>query len=396
MTVQWRKDRRAALAMTGLMLTVTLVLIFYLNFKYGFSIKANVPGLDHEVRERDYFYIVSFLLWGVWVAIGLGTLFAGAQEALRTRLEPRAAWLGAAPLLLLAGIPLVGNRLTASRAGETLARDFAYDMLQSVAPNAILITAGDNDLFPLWYAQEVEGTRRDVVLVNQSLMNTDWHIRQTLRRAPQPFDVEHAVGPWRGMDPPLPTKPVLNLSMAAVDSLPLVFQLDRRSSFKFGDVTATLEQGVYERQTLVTLMLIRDNLGTRPIYFARTTGNTGDQLGLTQYLVSEGFARRLMPTPLTESDSVVYIQPLGWVDLKRSEELLFDVYHPESAARARPRGWIDTPSENILTLYYVTYALFGEILKQVADSTKPEELRLAKVSSDFAQRMLMNTSFRGR
>lgn len=396
MIVQWRKDRRAALAMTGLMFTVTLLLIFYLNFKYGFSIRPNEQGLDHEVRERDYFYIVSFLLWGVWVALGLGALFASLQQTLRTRLTPRAAWLGAAPVLLLAVVPLAGNRLTASRAGETLARDFAYDMLQSVAPYAILITAGDNDLFPLWHAQEVEGIRRDVVLVNQSLMNTDWHVRQILRRPVYPFDVEHAVGPWRGMEPPAPTKPVLNLSMAGVDSLPLVFQIDRRSSFRFGDVTATLAPGVYERQILVTLMLIRDNLGTRPIYFARTTGGTGDQLGLTQYLVSQGFARRLMPRPVTESDSVTYIQPLGWVDLKRSEELLFDVYHPESAARARPRGWIDTPSENILTLYYVTYALFGEILKQVADSTKPEEARLAKVSSDFAQRMLMNTSFRGR
>ncbi len=198
MIVQWRKDRRAALAMTGLMFTVTLLLIFYLNFKYGFSIRPNEQGLDHEVRERDYFYIVSFLLWGVWVALGLGALFASLQQTLRTRLTPRAAWLGAAPVLLLAVVPLAGNRLTASRAGETLARDFAYDMLQSVAPYAILITAGDNDLFPLWHAQEVEGIRRDVVLVNQSLMNTDWHVRQILRRPVYPFDVEHAVGPWRG------------------------------------------------------------------------------------------------------------------------------------------------------------------------------------------------------
>jgi hypothetical protein len=293
-------------------------------------------------------------------------------------------------------VPLVGNRLTASRAGETLARDFAYDMLQSVAPYAILITAGDNDLFPLWHAQEVDGVRPDVVLVNQSLMNTDWHVRQILRRPVHPFDLEHAVGPWRNDTVATPTNPILDLSMAGVDSLPLVFQLDRKSSFKFGDVTATLQPGVYERQILITLMLIRDNLGKRPIYFARTTGGTGDQLGLTQYLVSEGFARRLMPKPVTESDSVAYVQPLGWIDLKRSQELLFDVYHPESAARARPRGWIDTPSENILTLYYVTYALFGEILKQAADSTKPEDARLGRLSSDYAQRMLANTSFRGQ
>jgi hypothetical protein len=392
MGVQWRKDRRAAWAMTGLMLTVTLLLIYYLNFRYGFSYR---PGehLDREVRERDYFYVVSFLLWGVWSGIGLGTLFGGAAEALRTRLTARGAWLAASPILLFAAIPLVGNHLTASRAHETLARDFAYDMLQSVAPYSILITAGDNDLFPLWFAQEVEGVRRDVVLVNQSLMNTDWHIRQTLRRPVYPFDLEHAVGPWKDDTAAAPTNRVLNMSMSAVDSLPLVFQLDKKTSFRFGDVTATLDAGVYERQTLITLMLIRDNLGKRPIYFARTTGPTGDQLGLTQYLLTQGFSRRLMPQPITETDSIVFVQPLGWIDLPVSEKLLFDVYHPESAARSRPRGWLDTPSENILTLYYVTYALFGEMLKQIADSTHPEDARLGTVATNYAQRMLANTSF---
>jgi 4-amino-4-deoxy-L-arabinose transferase-like glycosyltransferase len=382
MVEQWRKDRRAAWAMIGLMFTVTLLLIYYLNFRYGFSYR---PG--------EHLYLVSFLLWGVWSGIGLGALFRGAAETLRARLTPRAAWLAASPVLLFACIPLVGNRLTASRAHERLAQDFAYDLLQSVAPYGILITAGDNDLFPLWFAQEVEGVRRDVVLVNQSLMNTDWHIRQTLRRPVYPFDLEHAVGPWKNDTVAAPTNPVLRLSMAGVDSLPLVFQLDKKTSFRFGDVTATLDAGVYERQTLITLMLIRDNLGKRPIYFARTTGPTGDQLGLTQYLLTDGFGRRLMPQPIAESDSIVFVQPLGWIDLPVSEKLLFDVYHPESAARARPRGWLDTPSENILTLYYVTYAMFGEILKQMADSTKPEEARLGNVATDFAQRMLANTSF---
>ena len=81
-------------------------------------------------------------------------------------------------MLLLAFIPLFGNRVTASRAHETMARDFAYDILNSVEPYGILITAGDNDTFPLWYAQEVEGIRPDITLANLSLMNTEWHLRQ--------------------------------------------------------------------------------------------------------------------------------------------------------------------------------------------------------------------------
>src|SRR4029077_13193752 len=89
-------------------------------------------------------------------------------------------------------VPLVGNRLTASRQGETLARDFAYDMLQSVEPYGVLVTAGDNDTFPLWYAQEVEHIRQDVTVVNLSLANTDWYLRQLQRRPLPPFRATRA------------------------------------------------------------------------------------------------------------------------------------------------------------------------------------------------------------
>src|SRR6266540_2813041 len=103
----WQADRRSALAMTALVLTLTVALVFYLNFKWVFS--QPYTGLEHEVRERDYFFIASI------------------AEALVARL-PRAGWRFAAPVFLIALIPLVGNRLTASRAGETVARDYARDL----------------------------------------------------------------------------------------------------------------------------------------------------------------------------------------------------------------------------------------------------------------------------
>ena len=103
-------------------------------------------------------------------------------EFLRDRGSSMSRWAAASLVLVLALIPLFGNRVTASRANETLARDFAHDILESVEPYGILITAGDNDTFPLWYAQEVEGIRRDVTLANLSLMNTRWHLRQLQRR----------------------------------------------------------------------------------------------------------------------------------------------------------------------------------------------------------------------
>src|SRR6266566_3527465 len=150
----WRADKRTALAMTVLMFTFTFMLVFYLNFKYGFSLHPEQPLANHEVRQRDYFFIVSFALWGIWVAMGLAAGLEAVSDWFRER-QPDAMrrWVYGTPLLAVALIPLVGNRLTASRKGETLARDFAYDLLQSVEPYGVLVTAGDNDTFPLWYAQ---------------------------------------------------------------------------------------------------------------------------------------------------------------------------------------------------------------------------------------------------
>ena len=90
-------------------------------------------------------------------------------------------------------VPLFANWASASRAGQTDTTDFARDLLNSVEPYGILVTVGDNDTFPLWYAQEVEGIRKDVIVANTSLLNTDWYVRQLLRRPVYEYDA--AKGP---------------------------------------------------------------------------------------------------------------------------------------------------------------------------------------------------------
>src|SRR2546425_791211 len=158
----WRADKRTALAMTVLVFTFTFALIFYLNFKYGYSLHPEQPLAAHEVRQRDYFFMVSFALWGIWVAMGLAAGIEWVSELFRERQPDKARrWLYGTPVLALALIPLVGNHLTASRKGETLARDFAYDLLQSVEPYGVLVTAGGHDTFPLWDAPEGGGLRPD-------------------------------------------------------------------------------------------------------------------------------------------------------------------------------------------------------------------------------------------
>ena len=395
---QWRTDRRGAVAMTAMIGTVTVVLIYYLNFRYGFSIYPD-RELDREVRERDYFFVASFMLWGVWVALGLAVLLEMAADFFSQRLSERDRWLAALPVLSLALIPLAGNRLTASRAGETTPRDFAVDLLESVEPYGILITAGDNDTFPLWYAQEVEGVRRDVLIANQSLMNTEWHLRQLKRRPLFEFDTTTAIALYRGRAWPRPTTEPFSLTYEQLDALPPGYQVPNTSIVELGKVTAMIPKGVIERTDIAALQLIKDNLGKRPIYLSRTTGNWGDHLGLTPFLVGHGLARKLMTDSVRAGDSMASIPGLGFIDIPRTRTLLFDVYHAEGVARERPRGWIDVPSEGILSLYWVMYVAWNEIVKQrAADKNirlRPDSaaVALGKKAEDLAARILKNTSF---
>ncbi|MBI2535475.1 MAG: hypothetical protein HYW06_00545 [Gemmatimonadetes bacterium] len=181
MQVIKRRDRGMFWLLFLLWLTTGLGLMIYINFRPGFSVGYDLfPDPNHhEVRERDYFYVVSYQVWGLFAGAGL----AGLYQLIRRefRLPPRLA----GGVLALALVPFVMNFKAASRAhgkDARLARDFAYDLLQSVEPYGILFTNGDNDTFPLWYLQEVEGIRQDVSVVNLSLGNTDWYIRQRLSR----------------------------------------------------------------------------------------------------------------------------------------------------------------------------------------------------------------------
>src|SRR6266487_2266299 len=388
----WRSDRRTAIAMTFLVFTFTLALVFYLNFKYGYSLHSEQGIAAHEVRQRDYFFMVSFALWGIWVAIGLASGLEWVAEQFRLRQPDEVRrWLYGTPLLALALIPLAGNRLTASRKGETLARDFAYDLLQSVEPYGVLVTAGDNDTFPLWYAQEVEGIRQDVTIVNLSLANTDWYVRQLQRRPLATFDSAHAPAIYRSKPWPKPPGKLLDYTDEQVANLQPVYWLDQKRYVNFGGLTITLDpqqlgRQYLERADVIVLEAIKDQLGKRPIYYSRTVGPYADQFGLTGYLEGQGFARKLRQTALAVTDSIKLLPVFGFVNLPRSEALAFEVYHSDAAARHRPRGWVDRPSEGILA----TYGLLYQSLAQALRPTKPEVANRALLLADS---VFKNTSY---
>ena len=132
--------------------------------------------------------------------------------------------------------------------------------------------------------------------------------------------------------------------------------MPEKGGITFDSLKIAFGQDVLLLQDLATIFLIRDNMGKRPIFFSWSDGGYPDQtLGLSEYLVSQGFVRKLMSKPVVPNDSIVLSPSLGYLDLPRTEKLLWDVYHWKSAARNRPRGWVDSPSGSILQLYAVVY-----------------------------------------
>ena len=372
--VHWRRDRRSFWFFGPLMLTMTLGLIYYLNFKYGYSQspELNIPSELREVRDRDYFYLWSFSAWSVWAALGLiyvwETVAAmiGAQQVRlgsETVEQPyQRSWLMSSPVLALAFIPIFANWSAASRSGETDTRDFAHDLLNSVEPYGILVTVGDNDTFPLWYAQEVEGIRRDVIVANTSLLNTDWYTRQLIRRPTYDYDSLRGPAAYRGKTWPKPTRPALAMTLAEADRIPLVQSIDRPQTFRKDSIIATIEPRTLFRADYVVLRMILDAHPERPMYFSRTSGNYGEELGLGNYLVTQGLARRLIDRPVRPGARDTILLPgEGWFDLPRTNALWNETFLAPKELIEKG-DWIDRPSAGIPYLYISAGIALAEAL----------------------------------
>lgn len=309
----WRADRAACLYLLALYLITSFGLVLYLNFKLGYSqalAQFPEPAL-HEVRERDYFFLVSYVTFPLWAGIGTAQLVGRAARVLG-----RQALLQGALPPLLAILPLSLNFHQADRAGNFIARDLAQNMLSSVDPNGVLFTNGDNDTFPLWYLQQVEGFRRDVGVINLSLLNTDWYIRQ-LRDQPPP--------PVGGSQPP----PLVRLSDQAIAGLQPQ-RLQKIEVFRANGIEVTYPAGMLVRvQDLMILHIIQSVSQRRPVYFGTTVSHE-NRIRLDPYLAMEGLVFRLYHRPLAEAageDPSFFQTTWGpYVNVPRARQLLWEVY----------------------------------------------------------------------
>jgi hypothetical protein len=330
---QRRQDRAGWWLLFMLWLVTGLGLVAYMNFRPGYDRWFDLwPDTgDHEVRERDYFFVVSFIVWGIWAGMGLGALI----RMLKERAGSGQRWAGAAAraapaLFLLAAVPPALNWRDASRRHGPDARlpaDFAYDLLNSVPPYGILFTFGDNDTFPLWWGQEVAGIRRDVTVVCMALANTDWYMRQ-LRDAPaRPLDEAALPAVWRRRIIPRPITPLHTMTDSMIQSAMNGYLVRGTQRVTLGPLTRTLTNGsVLYPNDIMALAVIQQNIGRRPIVWASTAGRTF--AGLKDYVVERGLGFELgTALPDTTSPDLDLHRFAGVpIDVPTTDRLVFDTY----------------------------------------------------------------------
>jgi hypothetical protein len=384
--VHWRRDRASFWFFGPLVFTVTFALVYYMNFKYGASQAPELVGVEREVRDRDYFYLWSYSSWSVWAALGLVGLWRLAAE----RVGRGARWAMTAPVLALGVLPLIGNWRAASRAGEWATREWARDVLNSVEPYGVLITGGDNDTFPLWYAQEVEGVRRDVTVAVTSLLNTDWYARGLMRRPVERYDAAQGPKVYRGRDWPVPTRPLMSLTIAQLNAIPDYVDLREPQIFQQGGIRAVidprrLEFGVPLRSDILVLQMLKDNLGVRPFYISRTTAGYAQSLGLGPYALVQGLVTKIAPVALAASRDTLLVPGLGFVDAARTAALWQAYGAP--AAIVRRGEWVDRPSAGIPGLYTTTALVLAQALEQQGRASEANAVREAGLDVAEAARI---------
>ena len=248
-----------------------VVLVLFATMGFGLSAYLNMS--DPQPRERHYVFVGMFYAFALWMGLG----WSGLVETLGRRLHlstRRLVALASAGVLLPVGMGVkLYNQV--DRTGDYLGRDYGYNLLQSCAPNSILFTNGDNDTFPLWFLQEVEGIRPDVGVVHLGLLNTGWYIKQLRQRLPaidigytdtyidSVLTVDSGLRHWSGPK--------------TIELVGLEIEVDR----------------MLRVQDIAVLKIVEWNDWQRPIFFSVAVP-VENQVGLTPYLSLNGLAYRLV------------------------------------------------------------------------------------------------------
>jgi tetratricopeptide (TPR) repeat protein len=373
---QIKKDGKNA-SVVGLLFFFTgIAIVVYLNQK------------PFEPRERDYAYAASFYAFAIWIGLGVLAIYDFLQSKMNQMVSATAAT--AVCLLAVPTIMAKEEWDDHDRSNRYIARDFARNYLESCAPNAILFTNGDNDTFPLWYAQEVEGIRTDVRVVCLELLNTDWYIDQMVHKAyksdPVPFSLkkdQYRQGTRdvvlfhdRGIKGNISVKELMEFVRSEDKANKLEVQsgtfynyfptrnmsvpVDSATVVNNGTVPKELAgrivksidwsmQGNYvQKNDLMVIDLLSQNDWKRPIYFA-ATAPASSYLNLAPYLQLEGLAYRLVPIKQTAAEQqqetriatdTMYnniMTKFVWGGMEKKDVFLDDVFVRSCALNVRQR-----------------------------------------------------------
>lgn len=301
----------------------TVLLLFFMT---GIAIVVYLNQTPYQPRERDYAYAGSFYAFSIWIGLGLIELFKTVNKYLSD--------ISSSILvtLLSLGVPTLmaaQNWDDHDRSERYTARDFGYNYLASCRQNAIIFTNGDNDTFPLWYNQEVEGNRTDVRDCNLSYLQTDWYIDQMKRQA---YESDPLPISWKKEDylsgknevvqvedvikQPLQLKTVIDFilstdSYTKIDGEPFIptkevyLPIDPEEVLKTGtlkperanEIISQIDISLKNRLTkseLMVLEMLKENKWERPMYFAVTVGDDY-YLGLTDHFELTGLAYQILP-----------------------------------------------------------------------------------------------------
>ncbi|NNF32850.1 MAG: DUF2723 domain-containing protein [Saprospiraceae bacterium] len=332
-----------------------VLLVLFAITGLGIIIYSNQP--PNEPRERDYVLVGSFMTFCIWIGMGVLAIYDMLRQKLAEKPQLGAAL---ATIIVLSAPVIMGfqNYDDHSRKGHYGSRDYASNFLNSVEENAIIFTYGDNDTYPLWYAQEVEGIRTDVRVVNLSLIQVDWYINKLRNKVNDSPPINLTMSPEsiRGnlrnqITFPMPEMNIqerpMELSAAlrtindprsmtqggafiptrqffiAVDSNKVVnnplFDLpDDKSLDKYIPINFPKSKRSLIKDELAVMDIISSNFYDRPIYFA-VTCEPSKLLGLNDNTQLEGLALRIVPWE-TPSDSELGIYGNGMVDVEKCYE----------------------------------------------------------------------------
>ena len=354
---------------------------FLMFFMTGIAIVIYLNQPPYQVRERDYAYAGSFYFFSVWIGLAVAAIYSWVcrkfGKAKGTSLRGASAtWQSpvsaSAITLLCLGVPALmaaENWDDHDRSNRYTAVEMAKNYLNSVGPNGILVTHGDNDTFPLWYAQEVENVRPDVRIANTSLLGTDWHIDQMKYAVNESAPLDLTVGPRQYLygtnefiyiydtrDTALYLSDVMNIFKHPKAKLPLqsgkqvdyimsrklIVPVNKENVLKYGildekyadmipdEIVLTIpkDKDYLTKPELFMLDLLSNYQWDRPINLLSMGGDIN--VGIKEYLMYEGFSYKFVPIKnRTKSTDIGFADPedlyykmknvFSWDALKRTD-----------------------------------------------------------------------------